>query len=548
MLSKFLAALSIRNRVLLILAIGGMSLLLLLGMSLQDKREVMLKDRAEKVRSLTESAHALLAHYHALSEQGRLSGPDAMEQAKAAVRALRYDGNEYFWINDLDHVVVAHPMRPEFEGQDKSDITDPSGKKVYQDMVRIVRAHGSGFVDYIWPRGGSNEPIAKISYVSLFEPWGWVIGTGLYLDDVETTFWQSVRRTALWLAVILLVVGTIMAFLARSIMRPVHALRELGVVMQDIRADGNLAREVRVAGDDEVAQIGRSFNALLQGMRASMQEVNACALRVDAAGAELSTRTGDVRAAAARQAEDASNAAVAVEELSGSVAQIADKTVEAATAARGAGELSMRGETQMQEVAAHMNRLTETVMRASATIESLGQRSGEITTIVKVIKDIADQTNLLALNAAIEAARAGEQGRGFAVVADEVRKLAERSGNATTEISHMIDSIQRDTEAAVNSMQSGSQLVREGVERVDEAGKAMRAITSNTQQIVAVTEDIAVSVREQSNASNDIASRIERIARLSESSDAASASTHAEAQALQQVAGELRGAMRRFQC
>ena len=547
-MSRILAAISIRNRIVLMLATGAIGLLVLLGMDLQEKRHVMLQDRAEKVRSLTESAHALLAHYHALSEQGRLGANEAKEQAKAAVRALRYNGNEYFWINDLDHVVVAHPMRPEFEGQDKSDMTDPNGKKVYQDMVRVARAEGAGFVDYHWPRGGSDEPIAKVSYVSLFEPWGWVIGTGLYLDDVDAMFWQSVRETAMWLAVVLLTVGAIMAFLARSIMRPVHALRELDAVMQEIRTDGNLAREVKVTGDDEVAETGRSFNALLQAMRSSMQEVNLCAMRLDAAGTELSNRTGDVRAAAARQAEDASNAAVAVEELSSSVAQIADKTAEAATAARGAGELSMRGETQMQEVAAHMTRLTETVTRASATIESLGQRSGEITTIVKVIKDIADQTNLLALNAAIEAARAGEQGRGFAVVADEVRKLAERSGNATTEISHMIDSIQRDTGAAVNSMQSGSQLVKEGVERVDEAGKAMRAITSNTQQIVAVTEDIAVSVREQSTASSDIASRIERIARLSESSDAASASTHAEAQALQQVAGELRGAMRRFQC
>jgi len=547
-MSRIFAAISIRNRIVLMLATGAIGLLVLLGMDLQEKRHVMLQDRAEKVRSLTESAHALLAHYHAQSGQGRLSESEAKEQAKAAVRALRYNSNEYFWINDLDHVVVAHPMRPEFEGQNKSDMTDPNGKKVYQDMVRVARTEGAGFVEYHWPRGGSDEPIAKVSYVSLFEPWGWVIGTGLYLDDVDAMFWQSVRATAMWLAVVLLTVGAIMACLARSIMRPVHALRELGTVMQDIGADGNLAREVKVAGDDEVAQTGRSFNALLAAMRSSMQDVTVCALRVDAAGAELSNRTGDVRAAAARQAEDASNAAVAVEELSSSVAQIADKTAEAATAARGAGDLSMRGETQMQEVAAHMHRLSETVTRASATIESLGQRSGEITTIVKVIKDIADQTNLLALNAAIEAARAGEQGRGFAVVADEVRKLAERSGNATTEISHMIDSIQRDTGAAVNSMQSGSQLVREGVERVDEAGKAMRAITSNTQQIVAVTEDIAASVREQSTASSDIASRIERIARLSESSDAASASTHAEAQALQQVAGELRGAMRRFQC
>jgi len=545
---KFISSLSIRASVMLMLVTVALSMAVLVTITLQDKRAVMLQDRADKVRSLTESAHSLLAYHHAEFAAGRLGEAEAKERAKAAVRALRYEGNEYFWINDMKHVVIAHPMKPEFEGQDKSDIADHTGKKLYQEMVILARNQGGGFVDYYWPRGGSKEPVAKVSYVKLFQPWGWVIGTGLYLDDVDAMFWQAVRKAGMWLAGIALVLAAIMLFLARSITRPVRALHELGTLMQHIRQDGNLARKVEVTGDDEAAHIGRSFNALLDSMRASIQDVNASAMRVDAAGTELSMRTGEVRAAAAKQAEDASNAAVAVEELSSSVAQIADKTAEAATAARGAGELSGRGETQMQEVAAHMSRLADTVTRASGTIESLGQRSGEITKIVKVIKDIADQTNLLALNAAIEAARAGEQGRGFAVVADEVRKLAERSGEATTEISAMIDSIQRDTEEAVSSMQAGSRLVKEGVERVGEAGEAMKAITTNTRQIVAVTEDIAVSVREQSKASNDIAARVERIARMAETSDAASASTHGEAQSLQQVAGELRGAMQRFRC
>ncbi|MCW5621258.1 MAG: methyl-accepting chemotaxis protein, partial [Burkholderiales bacterium] len=368
-MTKLLAALSIRARVMLLLATGALSMLLLLTVNLHEERKVMLQDRSAKVRSLTESAHALLQHYHAQFAQGRLSEADAQEQAKAAVRALRYDSKEYFWINDLQHVVVAHPMRPEFEGQDKSDVADHTGKMLYQEIVRVARTQGAGFVDYYWPRGGNTEPIAKVSYVSLFEPWGWVIGTGLYLDDVDAMFWQSVRRTGLLVAGIVLVVGMIVLFLARSIMRPVHALRDLGTVMQDIREDGNLARQVAVSGDDEVSEIGRSFNALLETVRSSIEEVNASALRVDTAGTELSARTGEVRAAAARQAEDAANAAVAVEELSTSVAQIADKTAEAAAAARGAGELSARGEAQMQEVAVHMNRLAETVTRASGTIE-----------------------------------------------------------------------------------------------------------------------------------------------------------------------------------
>ena len=247
-MTKLLAALSIRARVMLLLATGALSMLLLLTVNLHEERKVMLQDRSAKVRSLTESAHALLQHYHTQFAQGRLSETDAQEQAKAAVRALRYDGKEYFWINDLQHVVVAHPMRPEFEGQDKSDVTDHTGKKLYQEIVRVARTQGAGFVDYYWPHGGNSEPIAKVSYVSLFEPWGWVIGTGIYLGRGRDVLAVSAAY-GLLVAGIGLMVGVIMLFLARSIMPGARAARP-GCRRWDIREDGNLARQVTV-GDGE---------------------------------------------------------------------------------------------------------------------------------------------------------------------------------------------------------------------------------------------------------------------------------------------------------
>ena len=362
-------------------------------------------------------------------------------------------------------------------------------------------------------------------------------------EQMETI--AKARLMMIALGALAIVAGSLFAWwTVRSLTRPLAA----AVGMAQRISEGSLDSRIESTSKDEVGMLLQALARMQEELRAMIGDVAQSASEVSSSASVLAAGAGDSISRAQSRTEATSSTAAAIEEMTVSIGQVAEHAQEAAAIADKSSILAREGESIVRAASSEMNNIAQSVKHGSELVETLNRRSAEISSIVKVIKDIADQTNLLALNAAIEAARAGEQGRGFAVVADEVRKLAERSSNATTEISHMIDSIQRDTDAAVNSMQSGSQLVREGVERVDEAGKAMRAITSNTQQIVAVTEDIAVSVREQSNASNDIASRIERIARLSETSDAASASTHAEAQALQQVAGELRGAMRRFQC
>ena len=346
------------------------------------------------------------------------------------------------------------------------------------------------------------------------------------------------------LLIVLPIGGLIYAAASIWVARPLRQAMEV----TECLAQGDLSVNIQSESKDEVGLLLVSIAAMKQSLVGIVRQVHTSADEVSSAASELSASAESVVQGSQCQSEAAASAARAVEEGSATINAVAETAEAVQSLSRTSLESSARGNASLMKMVSELERAGGSVRQIAATVGEFIDSAATITAITRQVKEIAEQTNLLALNAAIEAARAGEQGRGFAVVADEVRKLAERSSNATTEISHMIDSIQRDTDAAVNSMQSGSQLVREGVERVDEAGKAMRAITSNTQQIVAVTEDIAVSVREQSNASNDIASRIERIARLSETSDAASASTHAEAQALQQVAGELRGAMRRFQC
>ena len=540
--------LSVRTRLWFLLGAGALGFCVIVGIALQQQRTLMLQDRQAKTRHLAEAAFSLLEHFDKLAKDGKLTQADAQRLAKDAIRAARYDQKEYFWIHDLQQKVVVHPMKPELEGQDKSDMADPNGKKVYVEMNRVVRQSGAGFVDYYWPKPGSDAPVAKISYVKLFEPWGWVVGTGVYLDDLDALFWRSAGRLALWAAGMSLAVGVIVLALARSITRPIDFLHTLGTVMSRVQKDGDLTQQVHVEGEDEISVVTRSFNRLIESFRASMLNVLEHLERVSQASHELLSRTEEVRRGAAHQSEEAAATSAAVEELNVSVAQISEKTGEAANTAASAGKRSGLGEQQVQEVVDHMGRIAQTVVGSAQTIEALGVRSRDITKIVKVIKDIADQTNLLALNAAIEAARAGEQGRGFAVVADEVRKLAERSSNATTEISAMIDSIQRDTESAVESMKAGSELVDRGVARVGEAGRAMGEITQGTRRIVDVTHDIALSLKEQSAAANDIAVRVERIARMVESTDALCDTTYRDAQTLESTAQELRRALGQFRC
>jgi methyl-accepting chemotaxis protein len=228
--------------------------------------------------------------------------------------------------------------------------------------------------------------------------------------------------------------------------------------------------------------------------------------------------------------------AATVEQLTVSINHVADNANEAHGLSSDSGRQSAEGGAVIQETLASMQRIADTVQGAAAQIAELGQHSDQISSIVNVIKEIADQTNLLALNAAIEAARAGEQGRGFAVVADEVRLLAQRTANSTQEITEMIKKIQLGTRSAVSNMEIGVQQVSSGVEQASQAGDAIVSIREASGRVVGVVDQISLALREQTVASQDVARNVERIAQMSMENSEAVADTSRTAQGLQQLA------------
>ena len=561
-------SISIKTRLLAIMVAALAGMAITAAYVLQSERATMLEDRKVKTRHLVEAAHGVLAHYQDMARHGMMTEEEAKKSVLTAIKALRYDNKEYFWINDLGAPVpkmVMHPTVPALDGkvldaekfncatslQEGTDgpVVRTDGKKnLFIAFNEVAGKAGHGFVTYNWPKpvpggGVTKELYEKLSYVKKYDGWNWVIGSGIYLDDVDAVFWNHAAWSIGIIAVIATLIGIFLAMVIRGITRP---LGELEKAMAAIQSTHDLSQRVGVSSGDEIGRIGQSFNQMIASFQEIIQRVVTNSRGVMQAAARLSESSHQVALSSQTQSDAAAAMAAAVEEVTTSIEHVADSSQETNNIARKAGELASQGGEVVHGAAAEMSKIADAVTHSSHFIMELGEHSNQISAIVSVIKDIADQTNLLALNAAIEAARAGEQGRGFAVVADEVRKLAERTTRSTEEITGMIGSIQNGTQQAVASMQEGSSRVSDGVTMANRAGESMIQIRDGASQVIAAVGDISSALREQSAASSQVAQNVEKIARMTEENSVAAHEIAAQSQQLESLAQSLEEAVSRF--
>lgn len=537
---------TLRGKLLAMTATTVIALAVLFSALLINGKSQMLEDREAKVRNLVEATQGILSYYEKASRDGLMPVEDAKKAAAAAIGTMRYDKVEYFWIHDArDATMIMHPIKPELNGKNLDQLKDKGGKQLFNEMNRVVKASGSGFVDYLWPKPGSEEGVPKISFVMGFQPWGWVIGSGIYIDDVDAKFRADAIKLLLWGLGIAGFIGISLLVLSNNIIKTLGGDPAVASAITKRIAAGDLATPVDFASNNSdsllanISTMQETLRTMIAGIVGNAEQVASAANQLFAASEQVAER-------ASQQGDAASSMAASVEEMAVSIDQVKENATEAHNISQTAGEISEEGASVIHNAASEMRKISQAVQASSQIVEDLGHQSDQITSIVNTIKEIADQTNLLALNAAIEAARAGEQGRGFAVVADEVRKLAERTGNSTKEIGEMVAKIQNGTRSAVSSMQDGVRQVSNGVELANQAGDSINRIRDGALRVTVVVNGISDSISEQSMASNEIAQKLEVIAQMSEESAAAVRQTADAARQLQALSSSLRQTVAQF--
>ena len=504
--------------ILILFAITG--ILSITAIALMQYHSSLINEKALQTQRLVETAHSIIADFHGRAERGEFDMATAKSRASQIIKALRYDGSNYFWINDMDARIVMHPIKPELDGKDLSDFEDPSGKKLFSEFVATVKRSGEGLVPYLWSKPGSEQPVDKISYVKAFKPWDWVIGSGVYIDDVEATFLRNTRDLGiLSLLGLALLLATSIA-ITKSIATP---LNQTTAALNDISSsEDDLTRRLDQGGKDEVANLSAAFNLFCEKIQKIIIQVSLISGRLATAAAELSATTTQTHENITQQLSETQQVATAVTEMAATIQEIAQSAESAADSARTANEEANSGKQVVSDVTQSIDQVAGEMQSATDVINRLAQESDNIGSVSDVIRGIAEQTSLLALNAAIEAARAGEQGRGFAVVADEVRTLASRTQQATQEIHDMIERLQSGTKEAVEVIHHSGITTSVSVEKAMGASQSLDHIVASVASISDRNTQIAGASEEQSAIAREIDRSIVQISQLAEHSAIAS--------------------------
>jgi len=513
---NFLRKFTIQQRLsmLVVLIIIGLSVLDI--MSLSEEYKSLLEQKKHTTQELVDSAYGIVQHHYALQQKGELSESKAKEQTLSILASLRYDTNNYYWVNDFTPNMIMHPIKPALNGKNVAGIKDADGKALFLDMVDVAKTQGDGFVYYKWAKPGFDDPVDKIGFVKGFTPWQWIIGSGTYLDDIEATFAKQRNMLIIDSFIIALLIVILSYVIGNSILKPTRSAAEL---MKDIaQGDGDLTNALDDTGHDEISRLSNYFNRFTGKMRESLQDVSDNTAQVLDHAHAVSGASDSAQALIQNQNDITTQVATAMEEMTSQIKEVSDNASSAEQAANDARNNTTDGKKIISSTITQMQSLSTNIDEVSHVVASLASESDNIGSVLDVIRGIAEQTNLLALNAAIEAARAGEQGRGFAVVADEVRTLANRTEQSTNEIQQMIQKLQMGAQAAVSAVKVSQDISQQTVAQTAKADDSLSEIDRLMAVISDMNTQIARATEQQSEAADEVNLRISDLAGMTDES------------------------------
>lgn len=538
----YLENLKVKFRLWMLIGVAFIGILVVLLEAAYSLRTALMEEKQIQTKRLVEEAYGLINYNYELARKGTISEKEAKKRSLGMIKALKYGERGYFWINDMVPNMVMHPLKPELDGKDISGIKDPDGKSLFMEFVNIVKRQGEGVVHYLWPKPGFYEPVQKVSYVKGFEPWGWIIGTGIYIDDLDESFRGHLNDGILYLSITLLTLGLVTWIITKSIIKPIYD------IMAKVRriAGGDLTVHIKSSNKCEIGMLAGSLKTMLSSFNKILNSIELTAFKIISTVDLLKEKSELTTQGANEQYDHAAYIKNSAEQMSITITDIAKNSTTASNTSVHAMDNASKGKDLAEKAVGKITALHSSTSELSETIESLNKKVFEIGDILTVINEIADQTNLLALNAAIEAARAGEQGRGFAVVADEVRKLAERTIKATDEISSKISSIRSESDKTTDSMEQAVSSVSEATDAINQIGDTLSLIVDTVQDSRDQIMQIATAVEEQSSVSQEVTNNIEKTSSIAQDIQHMSEDVMNDVNNLKDSAQELRTEMEGF--
>ncbi|MHA7926979.1 MAG: methyl-accepting chemotaxis protein [Marinobacter sp.] len=511
--------------------------------------------KRQELKNYMSLARSSISHLY--EQSGSANDPEVREQAWEILRQLRFDDSGsvgYFFVSETDGMNLVHGVNQAVEGKNTWDFKDPGGVYFIRELVKAAR-NGGGYVSYSWKNSDTGEVAPKLGYAEMLPKWNIVIGTGFWVDGlekqvaamdrtVENSLEDAVIGSISTSLVALALIVLLALIVVRSIIRP---LKSAVSAMNDIASgDGDLTRRLDVSGKDELGQLATAFNSFADQVHGLVERVLSSTRTLNEATADLNQVMTEAEQGVERQKSESDQVATAMNEMTAAAQEVASNASEASTAADHANGQVCDAQGLVHQASEAIGGLSEQVGEGVRVIEQLGADSRRIDSVLEVIREIADQTNLLALNAAIEAARAGEAGRGFAVVADEVRTLARRTQQSTQEIQDMIERLQSGAGNAVKLIGSISERSEATVEETRQVNEALQRIGQAVATITDMNTQIASAAEEQTSVSETINQNVHEIVAITEQTAQGTRRAGDATQRLRNLASEMSSEVSRY--